>query len=287
MPDRLQSSLESPISRWSNSSVVSPSYSGFRSPGFESGSADFHQRRFGSISTPGTLDDGISAHRGSRDNSISMETESGMEESGMRDLNINDRSSAGSEEYQTVPKGGLKRRASSPPSEAAREDRPTGGGNTDLYHLRSAQVLGNRPPPAPRFSAAQGSLSSASSLGSQRTASFASSFGFSAASSLTSYSGDQRLSPSALSPSADADLGPASPYAASSRSLNPSPRGSLSRPHHHPGHPENDHPQLRKMSTDSILQSRQNSVAGRIAGAYICECCPKKPKKFDTEEELR
>lgn len=41
------------------------------------------------------------------------------------------------------------------------------------------------------------------------------------------------------------------------------------------------------MSTDSTLHSRQNSVASRMAGGYICECCPKKPKKFDTEEELR
>lgn len=209
-----------------------------------------------------------------------------MEESGMRDLNINDRSPPGSEEYQTGPKGGLKRRASSPPSEAAREDRPTASGNTDLYHRRSAQMLVSRNSPVSRFHVNQGSLSSVNSSLSQRTASFASSYGFSAASSMTSYSGDQRLSPSALSPPAEAELGPVSPYAAS-RSLNPSPRGSLSRPHHQRGLSENEHSQIRKMSTDSILQSRQNSVTSRLPGAYICECCPKKPKKFDSEEELR
>lgn len=263
VPDRLHHpSVDSPVSRWPQSGAISPGFSGFRSPVF-----DADQRRFGSFS----------------------ESEFGMEESGMRDLNINeDRSPAGSEEYQSGPKAGLKRRASSPPSEAAREDRPTASGNTDLYHRRSQQMLVSRNSPVvSRFQPGvnQASLSSASSL-SQRTASFASSYGFSTASSMTSYSGDQRLSPSALSPSAEAELGPVSPYAAN-RSLNPSPRGSLSRPHHQRGLSENEHPQIRKMSTDSVLHSRQNSISGRLPGAHICECCPKKPKKFDSEEELR
>lgn len=281
VPDRLNPSLESPISRWPQSGAVSPGYSGFRSPTLDAEA--FHQRRFGSISTQGALDEGLAPqhqHRGSYDHSIFSESE--VEESGMRDLNINDRSS---EEYQTGPRAGLKRRASSPPSDAARDDRPTASGHTDLYHRRSAQMLVSRNSPASRYPAHQGSLSSASSL-SQRTASYASSYGFSAASSLTSYGGDQRLSPSALSPSAEAELGPVSPYAAS-RSLNPSPRASLSRPHHQRGFSENEPPQLRKMSTDNLLHSRQNSVSGRLPGAYICECCPKKPKKFDNEEELR
>ncbi|KAF2635106.1 hypothetical protein P280DRAFT_493839 [Massarina eburnea CBS 473.64] len=284
MPDRLQSSMDSPVSRWPPSGALSPGFSGFRSPVYEPASAELHQRRFGSFSTPSTIDDAASLHRGSYDHSMFSEPEFGMEDSGMRDLNLNDRSPSASEDYQLGPNG-LKRRASCSPSEAAREDRATGGGKTDLYHRRSAQLLVSRNSPASRFAAPQGSLSSASSL-SQRTASFASSFGFSTASSMSSYAGDQRLSPSVLSPAAETDVGPVSPYAAS-RSLNPSPRGSLSRPHHQRGFSENEHPQIRKMSTDSILQSRQNSVTGRLPGAYICECCPKKPKKFDNEEELR
>jgi hypothetical protein len=278
VPERLQPSIDSPVSRWGG-------YTGIRSPVFDSGSADSHTRRFGSFSTPGPLDDTASQHRGSYDHSIFSESEFAMEETGMRDLNINDRNPSISEDYQTGPKGGLKRRASSPPSEAAREDRPIVGGNTDLYHRRSAQRLGSRDSPASRFPGTQGSLSSISSL-SQRTASSVSSWGFSAASSMSSYGGPQRLSPSALSPMADPEPVPVSPYAAS-RSLNPSPRGSISRSHHQRGPSENEYPQIRKMSTDSTLHSRQNSVAGRIAGGYICECCPKKPKKFDSEEELR
>ena len=265
---------------------MSPGFSGFRSPVIEPGSAEPHRGRFGSISIPGTFDDSTSSrhHRGSYDHGMFSEAEFAMEDSGMRDLNINDRS-AGLEEYQMGSKAGIKRRASSPPSEATREDRPTAGGNTDLYHRRSAQMLVSRNSPVPRFQMHQSSLSSGSSF-SQRNASFASSYGFSTASSMTSYSGDQRLSPGALSPSADAELGPVPPYAAS-RSLNPSPRGSLSRPHHQRRLSDNEQSHIRKMSTDSVLQARHHSVSGRLSGAYICECCPKKPKKFDNEEELR
>jgi hypothetical protein len=286
VPDRRHSALDSPASKWPPSGAISPGYPGFRSPVFDSGSIDSHRGRYGSISTPGPFDETSSQHRGSYDHSVFSEHEFGMEENGMRELNISDRSPAESEEYHLGPKGGLKRRASSPPSEAAREDRPTTSGHSDLYHRRSAQMLVNRNCAASRFQANQGSISSASSLG-QRTGSIGSSFGFStAASSMTSYGGDQRLSPNALSPLGETDSGPVSPYAAS-RSLNPSPRSSLSRPQHQRGPSETDQPQIRKMSTESVLHPRHNSVVSRIPGAYICECCPKKPKKFDSEEELR
>lgn len=282
MPDRLQSSLDSPATKWPLSGTISPSYSGFRSPIFDASSVDLQRSRFGSISTPGPLDETSSQHRGSYDHSIFSDHDFAMEENGMRDLNINERSPAGSEEYQSGPKGCLKRRASSPPSEAARDDRPTTSGHTDLYHRRSAQMLVNRNNTASRFQRGHGSLSSASSMG------LGSSFGFStAASSMTSYGGDQqRLSPNALAPLGETDSGPISPHAAS-RSLNPSPRGSLSRPQTQRSPPEADQSHLRKLSIESTLHPRQNSVASRIPGAYICECCPKKPKKFDSEDELR
>jgi len=205
----------------------------------------------------------------------------------MRNLNIDDRSPAGSDEYYMQQKIGLKRRASSPPPEAVREDRPITSGNPDLYHRRSAQMLVNRNTPASRFQMHHGSLSSVSSSG-PRTGSVGSSLGFSTtASSMTSYGGEQRLSPSALSPSGPTELGPVSPYAAN-KSLNPSPRGSLSRPQHQRGYSESEHPsQIRRLSQESTIHSRQNSMANRIPGSYICECCPKKPKKFDSEDELR
>lgn len=284
VPDRLHSSIESPISRWPQSGAISPGFSGFGSPGVLDGEP--FTRRFGSISTPGPMEESVPLHhRGSYDQNMFLDSEFGMEDSGMRDLNLNDRSPAGSDEYQPGNKAGQKRRASSPPSEAARDDRPTGSGISDLYHRRSAQMLVSRNSPAvSRFPPNPASLSSVSSL-SQRTASFASSYGFSAASSMTSYNGEQRLSPSALSPPAEAEAGAVSPYPAS-RSLNPSRRGSLSRPHQR-GLSEHEHSQIRKMSADSVLHSRQNSISGRLSGPFICECCPKKPKKFESEEELR
>ena len=282
LPDRLHP--DSPATKWPQSGAISPGYTGFRSPVFDG--AEIHKARYGSISTPGPLDESAPHQRESYDHSIFSDHEFGMEENGMRNLNIDDRSPAGSDEYHMCQKGGLKRRASSPPPEAVRDDRPTSG-NPDLYHRRSAQMLVNRNTPASRFQMHHGSLSSVSSSG-PRTGSVSSSLGFStAASSMTSYGGDQRLSPSALSPSAQTELGPVSPYAAN-RSLNPSPRSSLSKPQHQRGYSESEHPsQIRKLSTESLIHSRQNSMVNRIPGAYICECCPKKPKKFDSEEELR
>jgi hypothetical protein len=265
--------------------TISPGYNGWRSPGFDS--AESQRSRYGSISTPGPLDETSSQHRGSYDHSIFHDPEfGGMEENGMRDLNINERSPAESEDYQLGPKGGLKRRASSPLTEAARDDRPTPTGHNDLYHRRSQQTLVNRNFTASRFQSNPNSLSSTGSA-SQRSGSIGSSFGLSTApSSMASYCGDQRLSPSALSPLGETESGPVSPYAAN-RSLDPSPRGSLSRPPHQRGFSESEHPQIPKMSTESILHPRHNSIVSRIPGAYICECCPKKPKKFDSEDELR
>lgn len=285
VPERYPSSVDSPAQKWPASGAISPGFSGFRSPAFDSSSVDSNRGRFGSLSTTGPLDDCSSQHRGSYDHSIFSDHDFGMEENGMRDLNINDRSPAESDEYQLGPKGGLKRRASSPPSEAAREDRPTTSGRTDLYHRRSAQMLVNRNGGSLRQQPHPSSLSSSSSLG-QRVGSLGSSVGYStAASSLASYVGDQRHSPSALSSMRDTEAVPVSPYAAN-KTLNTSPRGSFSRPQHQ-AVPELDHSRIRKMSTDSILHPRQNSVASRLPGAYICECCPKKPKKFDSEEDLR
>ncbi|KAF2142437.1 uncharacterized protein K452DRAFT_18816 [Aplosporella prunicola CBS 121167] len=284
MPERRMNSVDlSATSRWPPSSgAISPGQTTFRSPIYDPATVGDHNpapRPYGSISGLSAYDDAAS-HRGSYDHGVFLDPDFAMEENGMRDLNLNDRSPAGSEEYQLSGQGGLKRRASSPPTEAAREDRPSGG--NDLYHRRSAQMLVNRNSPISRFHANHSSVSStASSLG-QRTGSLGSSYGLSIASSATSYNTD-RLSPGALSPSVD-EFGPVSPYS-TNRSLNPSPRGSLSKAHQRALSGE-DAMHNRKLSVDSLAHSRQNSVS-RIQGLYICECCPKKPKKFDSEEELR
>jgi hypothetical protein len=265
-----------------SSGAISPGFAGFRSPLFDAAPAP---RRFSEQSS--NYDDAstpiIRSARGSYDQNFQMDDD----DSGMRDLNINDRSPGESDDYHNS-KSGQKRRASSPPVEAAREDRPAASNGNDLYHRRSAQMLGNRSSPATRFHTSHGSVSSASSYG-QRTNSYASSYGLSVASSATSYSSD-RLSPGALSPTADGEYGPVSPYAAS-RSLNPSPRGSISTAaaaQQYANLSDHEPSQIRTMSTEGPLASR--SIAGpvrRKPGVLLCDCCPKKPRKFDTEEKLR
>ncbi|KAK7532430.1 uncharacterized protein J3D65DRAFT_105893 [Phyllosticta citribraziliensis] len=279
MPERRMNSIDLSAAGWPPSSGgISPGQTGFRSPIYGPAPSE-HPRPYGSVSGPAGYDEPHS-HRGSYDHTVFLEPDFAMEENGMRDLNLNDRSPAGSDEYQLSSHGGLKRRASSPPSEAAREDRPSGG--NDLYHRRSAQMLVNRNSPISRFHTNHGSVSSTSSIG-QRNGSLGSSYGLSVASSATSYHTD-RLSPSTLSPAVD-EFGPISPYS-TTRSLNPSPRGSLSKIHHQRGLSGEEAMHARKLSADSLAHSRQNSVS-KLQGMYICECCPKKPKKFDSEDELR
>jgi hypothetical protein len=41
------------------------------------------------------------------------------------------------------------------------------------------------------------------------------------------------------------------------------------------------------MSIQSAVNQNRHTNASRIAGQFMCECCPKKPKKFESEEELR
>ncbi|KAJ9642357.1 hypothetical protein H2199_004737 [Coniosporium tulheliwenetii] len=286
MPERRFSSVDSPSTRWPSSGTVSPGNMGFRSPGYEQTPTDpALSRRFSTISSMGGFEESAPStaisHRGSYDHAMFSEQDFPMEENAMRDLNISERSPSGSDDYQTTSKAGVKRRAPTPPAEASRDDRASGG--NDLYHRRSAQMLNQRNSPVSRFHANHGSLSSTSSLG-QRNGSYASSFGLSAASSATSYN-SERISPSASSPSIDPEFGPASPYV-NNRSFEPVPRGSISKPSHQRVLSENGSAHRRNMSTDSIAHSRQDSVS-KIQGLYICECCPKKPKKFDSEEELR
>jgi hypothetical protein len=248
-----------------------------------------------SVSTPDGFDDAASSsyrsHRNSDDHGVFLDPELTK----MDGLDIQDRQSLAGDADQ-LGVAGVKRRASSPPSEEGptRDDRVPGTGN-DLYHRRSMQMLANRNSPVIARPAQFGtSLSSTASVGPKASSSFASTWNMStAASSLTSYSGE-RLSPGALSPSADADFGAGSPYAAS-RTLNRSPRSSLSKaaPHQTRKLSESTPDSKMQSPTASDAHSRQNSVSkppkpkAWEGYPHVCECCPKKPKKFDTAEELR
>lgn len=192
----------------------------------------------------------------------------------MSSLHLHDRSPGS-------PRAGSKRRASSPPRE--REDRSSvssASGHSEIYHRRSMHQLPTRASPVSRFHPNHSSLSSASSYG-PRNGSLGSSLGLaSVPSSATSY-GSGRVSPSTLSPAVDADLRIATGYGAA-KVLNPSPILA----HHQRTLSESAQGVARKQSTDSVPHSRSASLT-QMQGIYICECCPKKPKKFDSEDELR
>lgn len=206
-----------------------------------------------------------------------------MEEGQMKDLNINDRNESISED-QPGAKAGVKRRASSPHADAAREDRSSvssAPGGIDLYTRRSIQQLPNRHSPVSRYAPNHGSISSVSSLG-PRNGSMASSYGLSVASSATSYTSG-RLSPGNISPAIDPELGALSFSAL--RPMNPSP-GSPSVVLNHQ-RTASETPTTSTLYAQEIAShSRQNSIPG-AQGVLMCDCCPKKPKKFNSEEELR
>ncbi|PNH39360.1 hypothetical protein VD0004_g7538 [Verticillium dahliae] len=202
------------------------------------------------------------------------------ETSSLKRLRIEDPMRFDSMELQM---SGTKRRASSPLG----DDSKVSGAlsQSDLLRRRDMPSRGS---PTPRLSTIpQGSVSSVSSTG--RTGSFNSGLslvtGDSMFSSLTSHGhlSPGGLSPGGLSPIAT-DHSCSSPYS-TPMSLNPSPRGSISRV-------PNQHQHQRNLSDGRPLASpRKLGDAGKPAGAkmqgfFMCECCPKKPKKFDTAAEL-
>jgi hypothetical protein len=70
-------------------------------------------------------------------------------------------------------------------------------------------------------------------------------------------------------------------------SLNPSPRGSLSssKPLSSSDHKSNA--ATRKMSVHSGVNNPKHHSLPTNKGGFMCQCCPKKPKKFDSLEELQ
>ncbi|KAI4234748.1 MAG: hypothetical protein LQ349_003589 [Xanthoria aureola] len=159
------------------------------------------------------------------------------------------------------PRLGMKRRASSPPPDPSHDDKAplhSAASNSDLYqrHAQAAHST-NRASPVNRFAAQQGSVSSASSSG-LRNGSYAS-------------------SPTSEYPCPPPHSERDSPYITS----HPSPQSSLS--HSHPA-PASE--KARNMSTDTPTPRKTNNPPN-IQAPHICHCCLKKPKKFETLEELR
>lgn len=283
--------VESPISKWSDpilSAGVSPGnpFSGYSPAQLDfrpsSDIADYERsplpntRRSGSGSVVSICDDASSVTSRSRDNfdprvSPDHDVDFPMEETGFRRLQIEDPSSR-QDGYPPGITAGQKRRASSPPV----EDGPS------LYSVGSASDLFRRRESGSRSHAPSTSMSSTTS-GPRSSNSYASTTLSINASSISSMNSYGRRSPGGLSPVATD--GSESPYL-TSLSLNASPSGSVSRTNHTRALSETRPLMTSRKMTDCIGHSKSNS-APKIQGVFICECCPKKPKKFDSQEELK
>lgn len=261
---------ESPLAGWADTPLSSAISPGNAYPRFGM------QSQFDYRSPSDIADTDSVTTRESYDQRISpdQDIDFQMEETGLRKLHIEDY--ARSDAYSPGATAGQKRRASSPP----RDDGPslhTVGSQSDLFRRRESA---SRTSPGPRFHSTFGSISSTAS--GPRSNSYASTLSI-AASSITSMNSYGRLSPGGISPVPTDDSD--SPYITST-SLNPSPRGSLSRSNHERTLSETRPLMTSRKLSDSISQSKHNTTP-KMQGVFICECCPKKPKKFDSQEELK
>jgi hypothetical protein len=305
-----------PISRWVNSppsSGMSPGskpgwgkdYMDYRSPSVESSAPssaiDSDQfayirsggRRSASGSVITNFDESNSlpsrSNRGSYDQASFMDPDVDfpVDETGggMGKLYIDDRPPPQSGGHSPLSRQGMKRRASSP-RQNSRDVKPqvhTVGSNVDQYQPRlSGQPFSSRSP-GNRYP--QGSVSSASST-SLRNGSLASSTVLSIGSSMTSVSSIEPYSAGGVSPNSDLDPMQDSPYGRLV-SLDPSPRASLSSSKQSLSSVDTKSAAARKMSVQTAVNSNKQHKITSNKGGFICQCCPKKPKKFDTLEDLQ
>ena len=279
MPERRSFALDSPSSsRWQPSSgAISPGYAPFWGEHGPTESGRMRSR-WGSNG----FEDSAS-HRGSYDQAM-FNQEDLMEEGPMSHLHIHDRS-PGHDDRHSGAKTGTKRRASSPPTEASREERSSvssASGQSEVSQRRTAQALSHRDSVPSRVHPSHSSVSSASSFG-PRHGSLGSSLGvLSIPSSATSYNSG-RVSPGTFSPGYDTELRIGTPYSGSSRA-NPSLSSTSSQ--HQRTVSETTQPLTQPVPSGSASHSRNSSIS-HMQRVFICECCPKKPRKFETEEELR
>ncbi|KAI0202687.1 hypothetical protein F4808DRAFT_69785 [Astrocystis sublimbata] len=191
------------------------------------------------------------------------------ETSGIRRLHIDD--SHGRPDYHVV---GQKRRASSPPG----GDSPPQGapGSSESMRRRDGIVRGS---PAPRLSLVPPSNSmSLSTAG--RSASYVSTP--SLTTSISSHTPFSARSPSGLSSGglSPVDMMINSPYTPVSLNQSCGPFGL--GPHQR--NISGEHRQLA--SPRKVVEAPKATISKIQGGFFMCECCPKKPKKFETAEEL-
>ncbi|KAI1839474.1 hypothetical protein JX266_014315 [Neoarthrinium moseri] len=206
----------------------------------------------------------ISTH-GSYDNSAD-DMGFTTEDAGMGRLHLEEGSLRS--EYQTI---GCERRASSPPG----DELPLQGltGASKLLHRREGA---SRDSPQSRFAISQNSFSSISSNG--RDSAYAPPLPMTAARDMSIASFFGRRSPGGLSP------GGLSPVVSPSNtpiSLTQSPRSPIVRVLF-----QTQVSDSRPLVSSRKLTGLPKACDSRIQGFYMCECCPKKPKKFETVGDL-
>jgi hypothetical protein len=222
------------------------------------------------------------SHRGSYDQAIFTEpdTDLSLEDNGtFRELSLGVTRYSLTSRQKTSSKPGMKRRRGlSPPTDLGRDDKVPAQSN-EPHHRGTANFAARSP--NTQF-LKYGSVSSTAS--SVRPESYTSSAGLSVAgSSMTSISSFPGHSPARLSPSLEAPQD--SPYVASVAPSKPVLSITTSKPTSDKASHEGPTPQTT--SKMSIQLPGDEFRPTRLTGHYICGCCPKKPKKFDTENELR
>ncbi|KAH8821216.1 hypothetical protein F5884DRAFT_745545 [Xylogone sp. PMI_703] len=192
------------------------------------------------------------------------ETDFQMEETGIRRLHLDDYS-ARPDAYSPGSTTGQKRRALEDPPRDDSAALHAVGSAGDLFRRRESSSRVSPGPPHYHSSSA-----SVSSTASGRTGSYSSTRSLPNG-SITSMSSFGRVSPSMAS----ADLGSDSQY-----------MGAASRmAAHHRALSETRPIMTSRKHSDSVGHVKHSS-APKMHGVFICECCPKKPKKFDSQAEL-
>lgn len=264
--------IDSP-GRFTDTPVQTMSQHDYRSP-IEPADSDRSFYARGRRTNSGSIPDDMTVSTHSSVEFNAEDTEFPMEEtSGMRRLYIDDAMQRA--DYQTA---GHKRRAVSPPG----VDIPMQGSFSGSVELLRRREGAARASPTPRLTVIpQGSsISSMSPTG--RNGSYASING-SSISSMNSYG---RRSPSGLSTGGLSPVDICNSPFNNPISLGRSPRNTLSRglPHQRTISGEGRGILASPRKVSEVPKSSLNKIQG---GFRMCECCPKKPKKFETEEELR
>ncbi|RYP57534.1 hypothetical protein DL769_009424 [Monosporascus sp. CRB-8-3] len=253
------------------------SFQQYRSP-IEPPDSDRSMFARGGRTNSGSIPDDMTVSTNSSVEPHTDDAEFTMEEtpaSGIRKLHIDD--AALRYEYQTA---GHKRRACSPPG----DDVPMQGFPSSIELLRRREGAA-RASPTPRLTVIPQGASLSSGSPTARSASYASNISLIGSSISSMNSSYGRRSPSGLSAGGLSPVDICNSPFNNPISLGQSPRAPLSRglPHQ-----RNVSGEGRTLASPRKVTEVPKSSLNKIQGGFrMCECCPKKPKKFETEEELR